>query len=104
MPTAEVTKEFATVDILSLLTGVMLSDDKGRGMKELMSYIIGSPSVNWLGLPNAQQNVASTCRRTVLDQYPLLSTYTEFPRDADIDTWVGEANAALGAQMAVIPI
>jgi hypothetical protein len=87
MPTTTETQDFSTIDALSLLTGVMLNDDGGRGMRDLMSYLINSSWTDWWGLPNARENVSRQCKRALLEQHQLLAQYQEFPAGADVDAW-----------------
>lgn len=90
------TKQFETVQILSLLTGVMLADDKGRGMQEMMAFVANDDWMNWWGIRTAVIFYKERTEELLLDQHPELAAFKQLPDGVDIDVWVASVIDTIG--------
>lgn len=83
------TRTTPLVDVLSVTTGVQLSEDRGKGLFELLSWLTDEPGLTGFGMAL----VAPRCTKLLLDQFPeligLLPPQAAAGEDA-LDAWVGE--------------
>ena len=93
------TQEFDTVHVLSLLTGVMLTDDRGRGMQEMMAFVAGDNWMNWWGLRTAVIFYKERTEELLLDQHPELHEFRSLPDGVEIDEWVGSVVGRVGPRI-----
>jgi hypothetical protein len=86
--TATETRTTPLIDVLSVTSGMQLSDDGGKGLFELLSWLTDQPDLTSFGMAL----VGPRCTKMLLEQFPELVGLLppEKGGEEDLDAWIGE--------------